>query len=160
MAHSRKVTIPLWKSRNPHSKRRIGIPTLNVAKGATFRMGHPRYLIGGHPGIDGTFRSTSSGQALRKNAKEAGSRWVGNAADRYNWSGGWPRLDLARITNTVGAPSVRLKGGYHERTRNGVCAERTDVASAASLPACSVEWPSAARVLGGPRRLHRGCTRS
>src|SRR5579864_1238494 len=100
----------------------------------------------------------AQGRLFAKTRRNRAAAWVGNAADRYNWSGGWPRLDLARITNTMGAPSLRLKGGYHERTRNGVCAERTEVASAASLPACSVEWPSAARVLGGPRRLHRGCT--
>jgi len=48
-------------------------------------------------------------------------------------------FDLAGITNTGGAPSFAFlaKGGYHERIRNGVCAERTKVASAASLPAPS-----------------------
>jgi hypothetical protein len=48
-------------------------------------------------------------------------------------------FDLAGITNTGGAPSFAFlaKGGHHERIRNGVCAERTKVASAASLPAPS-----------------------
>jgi hypothetical protein len=46
-------------------------------------------------------------------------------------------FDPAGITNTVGATSFAhfAKGGYHERIGNGVCAERTKVASAASPPA-------------------------
>jgi hypothetical protein len=36
-----------------------------------------------------------------------------------------------------GAPSFAFlaKGGYHERIRNGICAERTKVAPATSIPA-------------------------
>jgi len=63
-------------------------------------------------------------------------------------------FDLAGITNTVGAPSFAFlaKGGHQERIRNGVCAERTKVASAASLPALA----KSART-GHP--LHRWRTR-
>src|SRR5271157_38656 len=55
-------------------------------------------------------------------------------------SGGWPRLLISLASSTQwGAPSFALlaKGGYDERIRNGFRAERTKVASAASLPALS-----------------------
>jgi len=55
---------------------------------------------------------------LRKNAKEPGTRWVGNAADRYNWSAGQPRAAVPLSLQTPqdqkpGDPAGALHG--HER---------------------------------------------
>ena len=65
-----------------------------------------------------------------------------SASSRGKWGfpsrGGWPRLLISLASPTRwGSPSFAFlaKGGYHDRIRNGVCAERTKVASAASLPA-------------------------
>ena len=51
---------------------------------------------------------------------------------------GPPKLLISQATPTRWAVPLfapLAKGEYHERIRNGVCAERTGVASAASLPA-------------------------
>ena len=71
-------------------------------------------------------------------------------ADVKSLRAGWPRLLISLASPTQrGAPSFAFlaKGGYRERIRNGICAERTKVASAALLPAPS----SGAEGTGHPR---------
>ncbi len=69
----------------------------------------------------------------------------------FQEGGGWPGLLIAGRHSTEGAPYFVqfAKGGYHERMRNRLCAERTKAASAASPPTPSA---SSGQALAKKRR--------